>query len=333
MKKTRFGLLLLALLFAILGTSALYLYLNSLEQPIVVVDTNEAQNVVIAKVNIMARTLITEEMLEVVSVPLQGIIGTPYQDPNDIIGKYANENIYKDQIIHPDTILVDLSQELSAKLTGNQRAITISVNELSGVNGLIKPGDFVDIVLFLPQTTENNRVRPDIVKLFLQNIEVLAINKSLNRDVAIADAEGTGYFITLSVPVKDVEMLVLAKDIGLIEVALRPLEGDFLYVTKGAIWQELLLNDLDQMKDMAPEYEIIGSDSSENEAANYDYDKYIYYVVQFGDTLRSISLEFYGDEELYTLLQQINRIDDVNMILTGTGIKIPVITKKSSGNM
>ena len=333
MKKSNLGLFMIALLFAVIGSGALYFYLKSFETPTPVVNEIETTEVVIAVENIVARTMITESMVSVVSVPLQGLIGTPISTVDEIIGKYAKDNIYKNQQIHPESIIIDLNDELSLKLNGNHRAVTISVNDLSGVNGLVKPGDFVDVVLFLPQTTENNRVRPDIVKLFLQNIEVIAINKNLSRSAPESDsAEDTNYFVTLSVPVMDVEMLVLAKDIGSIEIALRPLEGDYLYVTEGAIWQELLLNDLNQMKDMAPEYEIIGTDENLIEGSNYNYDKYIYYVVEFGDTLRSISEKFYGDENLYTLLQQVNRIDDVDMILTGTGIKVPVLIEGEATN-
>ncbi len=335
MKKSNKGIFLVAFLFALIGTGALFVYLRSIEPP--KAEVVSTIGIVVATEDIEARTQISSEMVRIIQVPEQGIVGTPYKTVDEIVGKYAKENIYANQQIHPSTIIENISDELSLKINGNNRAVTINVNELTGVNGLIKPGDFVDIVLFLPQTTENNRVRPDIAKLFLQNIEVMAINKNLNRDSTLPlseTPENPSYYVTLSVPVMDVEMLVLAKDIGSVELALRPLEGDYIYVTEGAIWQELLLNDTNEMKDMAPEYGVIGDEVDTLKPGEYDYDKYIYYVVEFGDTLKSISLKFYGNESLYTLLQQVNRIDDVDMILTGVGIKIPVLKEggMSSGN-
>lgn len=326
MKKSNKGIFLMALILALLGAGALFVYLRSLESPKVA--QIETTSVVVAVADISARSQITAEMIKVVQVPVQGLIGTPVKTTDEIIGKYAKDNIYTNQQILPEVILDDISDELSLKIAGNNRAVTINVNELTGVNGLVKPGDFVDIVLFLPQITENNRIRPDIAKLFLQNVEVLAINKRLSREapeVPAGENTESSYFVTLSVPIMDVEMLVLAKDIGSIELALRPLEGDYLYVTEGAIWQELLLNDMNQMKDMAPEYGVIGTEPDQVQASEYSYDKYIYYVVKYGDTLKSISLSFYGNENLYSLIQQVNRIDDIDMILTGTGIKIPVL--------
>ncbi|GAB6108481.1 Flp pilus assembly protein CpaB [Fusibacter bizertensis] len=334
MKKSNKGIFLVAFLLALLGAGALYIYLSSIEPP--KVEAVVTTGIVVASVDIQARTQITSEMLQTIQVPEQGLVGTPFQSIDAVVGKYAKENIYANQQIHPNAIIENISDELTLNINGNNRAITINVDDLTGVNGLIKSGDFVDVILFLPQTTENNRVRADIAKLFLQNIEVLAINKNTTRENAqVTNVENTGtgsYYVTLSVPVMDVEMLVLAKDIGSIELALRPLEGDYIYVTEGAIWQELLLNDMNQMKDMAPEYGIIGTDTNHTVAGKYEYDKYIYYVVEFGDTLKSISMKFYGDETYYTLLQQVNRIDDVDMILTGTGIKIPVLKEEGTGD-
>lgn len=334
MKKSNKGIFVMAFLLALLGAIALFVYLRSLEPPKVA--EIETTGIVVALTDITARTQITAEMLQIVQVPVQGLIGTPYKTTEEIVGKFAKENIYINQTIHSEVIIDDISDELSLKITGNNRAVTINVNELTGVNGLVKPGDFVDIILFLPQIEENNRIRPDIAKLFLQNVEVLAVNKRLNRDspeIPTGETpESPSYFVTLSVPIMDVEMLILAKDIGFVELALRPLEGDFLYVTEGAIWQELLLNDMNQMKDMAPEYGVIGTEPEQVQAGEFIYDKYIYYVVEYGDTLKSISLSFYGNENLFTLLQQVNRIDDVNMILTGTGIKIPVLKEGGTSN-
>ncbi len=336
MKTSNKGIFLVAFLLALIGAGTLFVYFKSIEPPkrAEIITTG----IVVASVDIQSRTQITAEMVQTIQVPEQGVVGTPFKTTDEIIGKYAKENIYINQQIHPSALIDNISDEITLKIKGNNRAVSIIVDDLTGVNGLVKPGDFVDILLFLPQTEENNRIRPDITKLFLQNVEVLAINKQLARDYPVSTTDETtqslSYYVTLSVPVMDVEMLVLAKDIGSVELALRPLDGDFIYVTQGAIWQDLLLNDNNQIKDLAPEYGVIGSEPDKIVAGGFEYDKYIYYVVEFGDTLKSISAQFYGDESLFTLLQQVNRIDDIDMILTGTGIKIPVLKEggKANGN-
>lgn len=331
MKKSNKGLFLLAFILALVGTGALFVYLKGMEKP--VVTQIETVNIVVAATDIPARAQITPEMLKWISVPKETALTNVFKTQDDIIGKFARETIYVEQPIHPNAIVEEITDELSLKISGNNRAVTVNVNGSSGVDGLIKPGDFVDVILFLPQIEESSRiVRPDIAKLFLQKVEVLAIDQTLYRDektdTGEEETEASGsYFVTLSVPVMDVEMLVLAKDVGLIELALRPTDSDYLYVTEGAIWQELLLNDSSQMKDMFPEYSVIGTETGTEPVTtgNVSYDSYIYYVVAYGDTLKSISLKYYGTDIYATLIQDVNKIEDIDMILTGTGIKIPVL--------
>lgn len=58
---------------------------------------------------------------------------------------------------------------------------------------------------------------------------------------------------------------------------------------------------------------------------NKKEEKYIYYTVKKGDTLRNISKAFYGYPENYMMLKKINNIKDENVIVPGMVIKIPVL--------
>lgn len=331
MKKSSKGLFILAFVLALVGAGSFYLYLSQLEQPSQI-QTVEMGNVIVAKVEIPSRTLITEDMIENVEIPVNSILDNSLVVYEDVVGKYSRTSIFPQQQIHPSALISDISEELSMKITGSNRALTLSVSGSTGVSKLIKPGDRVDVIVYLPQIMEQSRiVRPDIAKIMLQNIEVLAIDKTLHRDepsnVPDPSVEGDigAYFVTLSVPITDVESLILAKDIGIIDLALRPLEDDNLYVTSGVIWQELLLNDSKQLKDFFPDYEFEGIDEGVIGQNEFVYSQYLYYTVDFGDTLQIISNRFYGTPVYVDLLKQVNKIEDENLILAGTGIKIPVL--------
>ncbi|OJV66643.1 MAG: Flp pilus assembly protein CpaB [Clostridiales bacterium 38-18] len=335
MKRSGLLVFMMSLILALLGAGAIFVYLKSLDrQEVVQVKTI---SVVVAKEEIPSRTKITGDMLNVVDVVETGVVGGYMNEISSVIGQFATETIFSGQQIHPNMIAEAIENDLSMKITGNNRAMTITVNGDSGVNGLIKVGDYVDVILNLPAGSDQGRIsRPDIAKLFLQNIEVIAVNKNIFRNSSNATGDGnldsSSYLMTLSIPIMDVEMMSLAETIGSIKLVLRPKEGDYLYVTEGAIWQELLLNDMGQMKDMAPEYSIIGEEPLAIAPGEYNYDQYVYYVVEYGDTLQSISMKFYNTEALYTLIQQVNKIVDENMILTGTGIKIPVLKERGDTN-
>src|SRR6185503_616716 len=66
----------------------------------------------------------------------------------------------------------------SVRTPPGKRALTISIESLAAVGGLVNPGDFVDILAHLkvPMNLEDERAKPDVVTTVLfQNIQVLAV--------------------------------------------------------------------------------------------------------------------------------------------------------------
>ena len=334
MEKTRRRLLLLAFILAILGSLSVYLYLESLDtRP--EVEEIKTYSALVAKMDIPPRTTITETMVEIIETYDQQDDKLFFIEANQVIGQKSSNQLYKGAPFPKEAFQPLEKLPLNLKISGNMRAVSIGVSGQSGVANLIQPGDRVDVMVFLPEIKENQVVvRQDIVKMILQNVEVLAVDGYLNSEdyeegVSIQGDFNSSqmYLATLSVPVHEVEKLILAKDLGMIDLALRPLEGDYIYATEGVIWQELLIDDFNKMKDMYPNYEVnsVGKVAIDSDAV--DYDEYIYYTVKYGDTLRSISQLFYGTEENYTLLKQVNRIEDENLISAGMGLKVPILSE------
>jgi pilus assembly protein CpaB len=332
MKKMRRRLFILAIIFALLSASGIYLYLKSLDdRP--VVEERQTYTILVAATDIPARVVVDENMIKEVVVNFNPSSEMFFNAREDIIGKYVMSKIYRDSQFHIENLDTTLKDDLSLKLRGNMRAVSLGVSGNAGGANLIKPGDRVDIVVFLPQLSEKQFVvRPDIVKVIMQNVEVLAIDQDLTTEVneladgkAIENNSAKVFIATLAVPIYDVETLIMAKATGSIDLVLRPLEGDFIYATRGAIWQDLLLDDFDRILDMFPNYEVESVGETYIDPNEFKYDKYVYYTVSFGDTLREISLLFYGTEENYLLLQQVNNIDDEDVISAGMGLKVPVL--------
>ena len=325
--KSKVGLL-IGVLLAILGTGLLYIYLTSLEP--VVISEIQRVDIVVPKHDISAKMVITSDLLELISIPAEGLSTAVATRFEDVVGKYAIQTLYAGGQIHMNALTATWDNDLSFQLKESYRAVSLALNGNSGISGLLKVGDLVDVVVYLPQLKEQGGiVRPEVTKMFLQNIEIIAIDRSLFRE----DQQDLGdeiamFHVTLSVPALAVEDFVLAKSIGTVELALRPMEGDRIYVTGGRIWQELLLNDLYKIKDLFPNYGVVGKLETELTEGNYVYDEYLYYTIQYGDTLSKISLKFYGNFEMVPLLMLVNRITDENLIVTGTGIKIPILVER-----
>lgn len=325
MKNQGKRLILISFLLAVVLSIVIFIYLK----PIKTQNTAVKEiTVLVATETIAPRTLIEKKMVKEIQVPDNAIFEEYIVDASNIIGKYTKELILKDEGFHKDKLLSEQNKELSLKIEGNNRAISINVNGRTGVSDLIKEGDFVDVILFLAEKKDGQEtVRPDLTKLLLQNIKILAVDKALDRDGEERIEVPANYLVTLAVPIFDIEKLILAEDIGELKLVLRPLESDTIHKTEGATWQELIMDDFKEMKNLFPDYKIKPVEESKGNTEGYKYKEYTYYKVKKGDTLRKISEEFYGDRQKYILLKQVNGILNENLIETGTGIKIPVLEK------
>ncbi len=197
------------------------------------------------------------------------------------------------------------------------RAVSIMVNKNAGVSDYVRPGDRVDIFMYLPELTEQQVViRPEITKLMLQNIEVLSVRKNSNRKFAEEEEATNMYDMTIAVPVLEIEKLYLVQNVGDIKLALRPFSGDTFYNSYGTIWEELLIDKEMKHRNFFPEYgvqenlAIVTEDKlGEYEELVDDYDgpppstgpipenpdEYDIYTVVYGDTLIKISKTYYDD--------------------------------------
>lgn len=331
MKKMRRRLFILAIIFALLASSGVYVYLRSLDDRPVIEEV-KTYVVLVAAMDIPARVVVDESMVKEVEVNFDPASERFYNSYDDIVGKYVVTKIYEDAQFHKDNLDKSLTEDLSLKISGNMRAVSVGITGNSGIANMVRPGDRVDVVVFLPELSENNIViRPDVSKVILQNVEVLAVDQDLTAEVEevldeTIDTSSTRLYVaTLSIPIYEVETLVLAKSVGMIDLALRPLEGDYVYETRGIIWQDLLVDDFDRLKDLFPNYEVNSVGAVIVDPNEVTYDKYVYYTVEYGDTLKEISLLFYGTEDNYLLLKQVNNIDDENVISAGMGLKVPVL--------
>ncbi len=322
-------LMVLAFVLSIALAGLIYVYLKDQQKPVAEIPRVQ---VLVSKAMIPARTKIDESQLTWVAVEKASVPDGVALKLDEVVGLYSKDALYPNEPIRLERLVKNPDEELSMRLLPGFRAISIELTQAAGVSNLVKVGDFVDFLLFLPELKDGDRVlRPNIEKLVFQNFEVLAIEQNLFRKDSVEDKaapQPSMFTVTLAVPVNQLEKLALAEDVGEFKMVLRPLEQDFIYPTKGAIWEELLLNDSAQMKDLFPAYDV---ETTKNTplvlAGNEQIEKYIYYTVKPGDTLRSISAQFFGSEARYLLLKQINAIEDENMILTGTGIRVPVFKK------
>ena len=216
------GLGLMALLLAVS-------YLRKREQELL--DLSHPVPVLVATRDILKNSPIEEDMLEMVEVPKQFLQPDALRQPADAVGRLTQSPIRKgEQLVGTKLITYGSDTGLAVKIPAGMRAISISVDEISGVSGLIKPDNYVDLLStfnFGDQDKNNH----ETFTLF-QDVRVLAVSHDLGVGLARSDKgkktdevapRGSTSTVTLALDPQQVQDLILAEQAGELHLSLRSL--------------------------------------------------------------------------------------------------------------
>lgn len=112
---------------------------------------------------------------------------------------------------------------LAAEIPPGRRAITVEVDRVANVGGVLKPGRFVDVIATFDSPVAGEG---KIAKTVIQRIKVLAVYR---RRAAKVEGEATGgeepdaMLVTLAVTPSEANRLVLADVSGKLRLSMRPL--------------------------------------------------------------------------------------------------------------
>lgn len=202
--------------------------------------------VIEASRDIEPQTVITEDMVKAVDVSSNLVPSGALTDKNAVVGKKAGTTILSGDVI--------TARKLSQRAGGfvglipeGMRAVSFSVNDVTGVSGFAKPGDKVDILL----VTSREGVDRITSKILLKDVLILAVNKSSGqpqpqpqntdkngkgvpdgsapRQTSSSTASiGTPSVVTVALTPYDAAKLIASTQIGQLQMLLRPTndEGD-----------------------------------------------------------------------------------------------------------
>lgn len=141
--------ILFALIAAIAAGALLYFYLDNLEQETVVEVVYE--DVLVAAVDIPAYSVITEDMLTLTQVPEGTAHPLAAHSSAEVVGNVTESLIVAGEEILPVKLKKQGEEEsgMSYVVPEGKRAVTIAVDEVSGVAGFIQRGDYVDVIAFI----------------------------------------------------------------------------------------------------------------------------------------------------------------------------------------
>ena len=240
-------LLFVALFFAVLTGIFTISYMRSIESR--KLKGFEMETVVVAATDIPARSVITQDMIEISKVPKAFLQPGTYKTLEDVVGKVSLVPIKAGTQIQSD-LIVDLAQVrgLSALIPSGYRTVTINVNMLTGAAGLIIPGDVVDLYCVLEPDLISEYVpglvrKPTVIVPF-ENLLVLAVGQKLPMPTASSSskeglleqlsAPGGASTITFAVSPDTAQDLLLLQRIATLYVVPKPI-GEKEYIPLKAV--------------------------------------------------------------------------------------------------
>lgn len=279
-------LLVAAVLVGAFAAVLLWLYAEQLddEHQALVADQVE---VVKAARNIPAGTPLTKDRITTEKVPRKFLPPNPLLESelNIYLGTPVAVNVEEGaMILTSDFSVAEVSRTLSSKIPPEERAMSLSVDAISGVSGLLRPGDRVDVLGTFPigtkeelvEDAQGNKAVGYVTMTLLQNVTLLAVGQEIS-DVPSGDQQqrrGSYSTVTMSVTIDEAELLTIAQTRGKMTLLLRNREDvEVSTITKKTLRE--VLEDLEVIqekrqirirkkpkpKPKAPGIEIIRGDS------------------------------------------------------------------------
>jgi pilus assembly protein CpaB len=104
----------------------------------------------------------------------------------------------------------------SARLTQGRRAVTVPVDEISSLSGMVEPGDLIDIVVSIKNDKKNYTFT------LLQSVTVLATGTKASQEEKDPEGRSRTYStITLDTSPEDAKRVIAAREVGRVTALLR----------------------------------------------------------------------------------------------------------------
>lgn len=223
--------LIIAAALALAGVTLLFMYMKRYEREMSGGDQVE----LLAAVKPIKRgTVITEDMLTTRDVPIAYVEGRAIKaaERSKVLGLQTASQIEpQETVMWTDLAITTEDRDVSSLVQPGKRAVTLrsAAGDESTLNGLVRPGDYVDVVATMEENMKPNATGADssskerVAVVLLQKVLVLAV-RGETQAAASADSKSINRLdksITLSVNVKEAQLLALAMEKGHVSVAVR----------------------------------------------------------------------------------------------------------------
>ena len=179
--------------------------------------TPEKVTVVVATEDIPVRTTLESWMLDTMVVSVRERPKEALTSLEETTGRVTTEPLKQGQVLTGDLVVEEgFRRGLAFIIPEEHRAITLAVNDITGVGGFVKPGDHVDVL-------GTREVEGGIVtETVLQDVKVLATGVEVVPGKKPEDPPQSVAHVTLAVSPRAAQELALTERYGGYKLTLRP---------------------------------------------------------------------------------------------------------------
>jgi pilus assembly protein CpaB len=191
--------------------------------------------VVIAAADVGEGKAIAREAVTVAEWPINTVPAGAYASVDSVAGRVTRIDVFRGEVIVPGRLAPDgVGPGLQVKITPGKRALSIRIDDVSSISGMIQPNSRVDVLV----TTRDPNTNKDVAKTFMSNMRVLSVGtitatSSDNRPIQAPTA-------TLEVTPTEAERLEIAQGTGRIQLSLRGYGDPDSIRTTGATSEDVL---------------------------------------------------------------------------------------------
>lgn len=168
---------LLAVIAALITAFATYQFATSIERK-ALSQVQGSVDVVVAAAKIEENTILNSDMVEIKQISKELIGNDVAKSKEEVIGKIVQYPISPGEPIYPTRLFKagvgESSNRLAYEIPQGYRAVSITVDDVTGVAGFLKKGDRVDVVAYFTGEQKGER------KIAFENLLILRTGSDVN---------------------------------------------------------------------------------------------------------------------------------------------------------
>lgn len=202
----------------------------------------DIRSIVVAVKDIVPGELITPQMVKLEPWPREKAPEDSLTEVAKVDGCRARDEIYQGEPIRERQLLGQgfTMRTATDYIPKGYRVVGVKVDVVTGGAGLIRPGDRVDVIVHFTKDAQKG-VLENRTQTILQDIKVFAVDDVFKPDPGADERESAqAKVIQLLVTPVQAESLVLAQQLGKVQLTMRPPGGEDTIATPGKTPAELL---------------------------------------------------------------------------------------------